>query len=105
MKYIMMETEDGKRMPFVFPESVVHLHMAVLIKALMDLPKMPVKCVSAGFVSGIGLGLTTHGESESIGVASDPVDAAYIALGEAVARMPPELMPALLAQARQHFKE
>lgn len=105
MKYIMMETAEGKRLPFIFPESMVHAYVALMAKELIAIAsKQPAKCVSAGFVAGIGLDIMTHGNSETLGLDSNPVDAAYIALGEAVAMMPPELMPGLMDKAKEHFK-
>lgn len=53
---------------------------------------------SAGFVS---FGDTkTHGESESIGVKSKEIDAAYIEFGDAVSFMPEEMLRPLLGKLK-----
>ena len=98
MKYIMLEDETGKKYPIIFPESLVHLFVSQAIEAgIARKQKLYLMTVSAGFV---GLGdIQVNGESESLSLKSKPSDAAYIALGEAVSRMPEEMVIALLEKA------
>lgn len=83
MKYVMIETEEGAKFPFIFPESLVHSDMAeVAIDFLADARHHPRGCVSAGFVH-FGNSLVVSGHAESLNnLPHKPVDAARILLGE-----------------------
>ena len=90
MKYIMLETEEGQKLPFLFPEAVNHDNMALfaagLVKAQFKLPKEP-KVVNAGFASVNDV--RVFGKSESLGnLPSAPLDATRIIAGESVMYMP-----------------
>lgn len=89
MKYIMLENDEGHKIPVLFGEAFVHAFMA---KYTIDLARVSFKkrytIASAGFVSVTRDGIATHGESESLGIKSNPVDGLRIELGEAVSHMP-----------------
>lgn len=77
MKYIVLQviTKDIVReLPFIFPEAVVHSQMKNAMSRLLtfEYKADSVTCVSAGFISSIGVGTVgqCYGESESIGVKS-----------------------------------
>ena len=100
MKYIMIETSEGARMPFLFPESCTHSVMAELMRTMLDwFHNMKATIVvSAGFVN-MGTDLTVHGESESLGgLKSVKADAARIILGHAIQFMPDPMVTMLLGQ-------
>lgn len=87
MKYVMIETEEGAKFPFIFPESLVHCDMyQVATSALQDAGHHPRTCVSAGFVhfgNGHSGNLVVSGRAESLNnLSHKPVDAARILLGE-----------------------
>lgn len=96
MKYIMMETAEGAKMPILFPEALTHIHMAAMMQAMMaQVLKTEAQIVSAGFVA-LGKGVVVHGESESLGgLPCNPADAARIVIGEAASFMGDEFVAAL----------
>lgn len=99
MKYIMLTSDDGQHIPILFPDFMVHEDVAKAICRLMaQTSKTYITPTSAGFVS---LGdVVTHGESESIGVKSTEIDAAYIEFGDAVSFMPEEMLRPLLGKLK-----
>lgn len=116
MKYIMLETEDGRKLPIIFPDCLVHSLVAGAIQLAVDAmnPKKdlrPQQCerllrdgstavFSAGFI-GLGLDVTCHGESESLGgLKSAPADAARIMVGEAGQFMPDDMIELLSERLR-----
>jgi hypothetical protein len=105
MKYIMLETKAGQKLPFIFPDSMTHLFVAMAIKAIIPATmKTEAEVVSAGFV-GLGLGAEVYGESESLGgVKSNPSDAARIMVGDSIAFMPDELAVSMLERLREAHK-
>lgn len=101
MKYVMLETSEGKKLPFLFPEELVHADFAHLMIRLVKIQtKQSCRVISAGFVEP-GLDVTVHGESESIGIKSQHSDAAYIALGAAISMMPSYMVGDLLLKAKK----
>ncbi len=101
MKYIMMETEEGQKLPFLFPDSCTHAVVAEFMTVMFrSIHKQTAKPVSAGFVS-LGLGAVVEGESESLGgMKSIPADAARIMVGESLAFMPDILAIQMLERLR-----
>jgi hypothetical protein len=102
MKYIMLETIDGQRVPFIFPEWMTHydvsLYMRIMITTLHN--KLST-AVTAGFIT---LGdITTHGKSESLELKSSPADADRILIGDSCAFMP-DFMIAPLARKLKERK-
>lgn len=104
MKYIMLESDEGHKIPVLFGESLVHAHMAkYTIHLARETLKQRFIVASAGFVSVTRDGIATHGESESLGIKSNPIDGLRIELGEAVSHMPDFMLPPLaekLSRAR-----
>lgn len=104
MKYIMMETAEGKKIPILFPDCIVHSEMEKAATfAIHRSLKQYSQAVSAGFV-GIDGEFTTSGESESIGIKSKKVDAAYIAFGDAASLMPEAIVADLAVKAKKAKK-
>lgn len=95
----MLETDNGARMPFVFPESGVHSIMALLmIEMLRKFHATEASVVSAGYVQ-IGTDTTVHGGSTSLeDMNHNPADAARLILGDAVQFMPDEMATMLLGK-------
>lgn len=99
MKYVMLETADGQKLPVIFPEAFVHADVADVMGRLIDrqtagrnLGKRRTLASSAGFV-GFTSPVTVHGKSESLGdLQSRPLDAARIIAGSAVAFMPDAML-------------
>lgn len=96
MKYIMIEAEDGRRIPVIFPDCLTHsiVNRAMACAILVCTAKRAVP-VSAGFVSFEGV--TCSGESESLGgLKSRPgIDAARIKFSDAVAYKSDDIVKAL----------
>lgn len=100
MKYVMMLTLAGQRLPILFPEHLVHAHVADdMRRRILRDTKQPAGPVSAGFVS-FKEGLSVYGESDTLGLKSRPIDAAYIALGAPVAFMPEDVLAVMWEKLR-----
>ncbi len=101
-----METREGQKLPFLFPDSVTHLYVAMAMSALVkSTMNTEAKAVSAGFVS-IGTDVSVSGESESLGgLKSIPSDAARIVVGECLSFMPDSLATMMLEKLRGADKE
>lgn len=82
MKYLMFLDDSGARVPLIFPEHLVHAEVAMTTHGMIG-----GRVISAGFYDAATGDVS--GGSESIQLTSEPMDAAYIALGEAVRYMPP----------------
>lgn len=92
MKYIMFVSTLGKPndpdpmlryCPLIFPDFLVHAEVAQgFIKSRKACPYDPreYRVHSAGFISPMGM--ECHGESESLGVKSDPLDTNRIACAD-----------------------
>lgn len=95
MKYIMLQTAEGAKLPVLFPETLVHSDVADVMGRLVDisrgskaLGRKRTRVASAGFV-GIEGKLTVSGKSESLGdIQSNPLDSARIMAGASVEYMP-----------------
>lgn len=103
MKYIMMQTKDGAKLPVLFSETITHVFMAAAVQAVIkETMKTEAVVASAGFVA-LGLGAEVSGESESLGgIKSVPADAARIMVGDSLAFMPDELAMTMLKRLRAH---
>lgn len=100
MKYIMLETTDGKKLPVIFPNDFIHAEVEkYMVHCLLKHTEQLSHAVSAGFVD-VGLDTTTHGESETLNLKAKGTDAAYIALGEGVNMMPDYMVGQLLQKAK-----
>lgn len=112
MKYIMLETAEGAKLPILFPDLLTHCHVAGAMQLVVDtldprkdlrprqldrmLEEGSARVASAGFVALDPI-VSVSGESESLGgVKSIPMDAGRIMLGEAVQFMPDEMIAHLL---------
>lgn len=94
MKYIILETEDGAKYPFIFPEAMTHSIVASVMQYVLPGHK---SVVSAGFVE-IGTDVTVYGESESLGgLKSNAMDSARIMLGASIQHMPDDMLPPLIS--------
>lgn len=86
MKYIMFEKRVLDALPhyvpFIFPDECVHAHVSAVVLCLPEMKGF--KAVRAGFVNlemtalGRRFPITTHGESETLKLKSDPDDARII---------------------------
>ena len=97
MKYIMIETNEGHKLPIIFPEALVHAEVADLMKRLcmLSLHAKGVNVASAGFV-GFPVMPTVAGDSESLGgVKHNPLDSVRMMAGSAIAYMPDEMVESL----------
>lgn len=105
MKYIMLETALGQKLPIIFPTTFNHVDIAAVTKVLLERrQEVSSECVSAGFVE-LGDNVTVHGESESLGgLKSRPTDAMRIMIGEAVSHTPDDLMEKILAAVQEAVK-
>lgn len=96
MKYVMLETPDGGKLPVIFPETLTHKYVALVMcrSADIELKMRGTKVVSAGFV---GFGETAvAGESESLGgLQSNPLDAVRIRVGQSVSHVPDAMLEPL----------
>lgn len=100
MKYVMLETDNGAKLPFIFPESLVHSDMADILRFALCRNNIFAAVVSAGFVELEKC--TTHGNSESLkGLAPAPVDAIRMQFGDAIAFMPDEIVGVLAKQLKE----
>lgn len=117
MKYIIMETEEGLRLPIIFPDILTHCFVAGAMQLVIDTMN-PAKdlrptqldrmlkdgdgeVTSAGFVN-LGNDVTVYGESESIGVKSDDVDALVIMIGEQAQFMPKAILKDIWAKMQSN---
>lgn len=99
MKYVMLIDKEGRHVPILFPDSLVHLHVAEVISRRVVRGG---KVLSAGFAS-VGE-VQTAGRSESLDVEGRELDAGYIMGGDAVAYMPEPIVGNLLAGMRKRRK-
>jgi hypothetical protein len=86
MKYIMFEDAEGRKVPVIFPENYVHVEVARAMQSRRISP-VPVMPIRAGFVN-LGTDVTVYGESETLGIKSKDIDAAFIMGGDAISMMP-----------------
>lgn len=99
MKYIMLETDEGAKLPILFPDALVHADIADLIQRLImiRMDAIGVTVASAGFVE-LGALPAVAGESESLKKVSNPMDALRIWAGTSVQYMPDDLLTAMAAK-------
>lgn len=98
MKYVMFETENGRKFAVMFPDHMVHAQVAHMVGVLsLRAHKEMATPVTAGFVNP-GDELSVAGESESLNLKSDPVDAIRIMIGESVSSMPDSILAPLWKQ-------
>lgn len=102
MKYIMVETSDGQKLPFVFSENLVHSEFAkAALQSVRDHRRVACRVVSAGFVgfTAESVGVTCIGESESLGcLKSNPLDALRIMAGTSIEHMPDMMLRSMAAK-------
>jgi hypothetical protein len=103
MKYVMLEDSEGRKIPIIFPDALVHRDVAETFKLIITRTTKGrikgLKFVSAGFVS-VGTDVASFGESESMNLKSKETDAAYIVAGDAGAYMPEIMVSGLLARIK-----
>lgn len=117
MKYIMLETEEGMKLPIIFPDILTHCFVAGAMQLVIDtldpkkdlrprqlddmLKRGSAKPVSAGFIN-IGVDVEVHGESESLGgLKSVEADAARIVMGDAIQFMPDSIAVDILKRLKE----
>lgn len=101
MKYIMLETDDGFKLPFVFPETITHAFITAFIIAGVQRERgCRSRVVSAGFVSFSSFGVRVHGDSESLDLESNPADAMRIEFGDSVHCVPDSMVERLAEQCK-----
>lgn len=100
MKYVVIQTADGEKLPIIFPERLVHSDVAKVMAQMIsfrdagNLGKQRPVVASAGFVGMENV--TVSGESESLGsIRHNPLDALRIAAGASVAHMPDAIIQPL----------
>lgn len=104
MKYIMIQTADGEKLPIIFPERLVHKDVADIMRRVVgmstagQLGKALPQVVSAGFVEFTSIP-SVAGVSESLGeLKHNPLDGFRIKFGAAVSHMPDELLAPLMTK-------
>lgn len=79
MKYVMFEVDTGdgliQQIPVIFPNALVHAEVAKRIERAVS-RNWPCKVVAAGSVNMVAS--STHGSSETLGLASRREDAEVI---------------------------
>ena len=101
MKYVMLETSEGQKLPFIFPDACTHAIVAELMRHMMRRfhNSSAIVC-PAGFVS-LGRDVEVSGESESLGgLKSRPSDAARMIVGESIAFMPDAMADLMLERLK-----
>jgi hypothetical protein len=82
MKYIMLKRKIGgiaQKVPIIFPDFMVHKHIAQAIKNLPGNPYEIENVVwSAGDITFEADSLTTSGSSSTLNISSEPEDAEVI---------------------------
>lgn len=124
MKYIVLETEDGQKLPILFPECLTHSHVAGALQqailarsghdsrfherqleARLEAAQHGLegaKPISAGFVEVASA--SVRGKSESLGdLESAPADEARIVLGQAVSFMPDAFAQMALTRLKESY--
>lgn len=95
MKYVMFGTTTGRKFAVIFPDHLVHAHVAKYIANLsFAAHNEPATAVSGGFIA-LGDEVKVMGESESLKLKSTEVDALRIMIGESVSSMPDEMLKPL----------
>ena len=96
MKYIMLITEHGQKLPIVFPDALTHSVVAQVMSAAVEIcANAKAKVSSAGFVS-LGTDVEVYGDSESLGIKHVPADASRIMVGDSIAFMPDAMATAIM---------
>lgn len=102
MKYVILDAK-GHKLPIIFPEALNHDNVATALAEAIarQVPsyRNSVTIYGAGFCDPIVI--SVHGKSETLNVESKALDLPYLALGDAVAHMPPEMAQVML----QHLTE
>lgn len=81
MKYVMAKLKDGKKVPLVFPNFLVHKEMATaFIRVLHRHGFDEVEFVSAGELTMFGAGVECSGFSETLNLTAAEGDAKIIEL-------------------------
>lgn len=117
MKYIILEMEDGRRLPIIFPDCLIHADIAGAIQMAVDVmdPKKDLRAkqcasmlerasavpVSAGFIA-LGTDFVCSGSSETLELASRPQDEALIGIGEQAWAFPDAQITELWDKAKAH---
>jgi hypothetical protein len=100
MKYIMLEDTEGRKIPIIFPEHLVHADMATMVRGLLARSQKAIAMpVGAGFIH-LGTDISVSGESETLNLQSRVIDAAYIIAGEAGQYMPELMMSGLIERIK-----
>lgn len=79
MKYVMFKTPDGRHIPIIFPDALVHADVAIMIHDSEHVRSVyggALAPVSAGTYSSFGG--TAAGSSETLEIASHPDDERHI---------------------------
>jgi hypothetical protein len=100
MKYIMLEDTEGRKIPIIFPEHLVHDDMAKVVGSLLARSQKALTMpIGAGFIH-LGTDISVSGESETLSLQSREIDAAYIIAGEAGQYMPELMMSGLVERIK-----
>lgn len=117
MKYIMLETDEGLKLPIIFPEILTHCFVAGAMQLAVDcmdpqkdlrprqllsmLEGGSAKPVSAGFIN-LGVDVEVHGDSESLGgLKHNPADAGRVVMGDSIQFMPDSIVVDLLKRIKE----
>lgn len=102
MKYIILETTEGMRMPIIFPEHLIHADVALLMSRLIEVTiQQGAHPVSAGQIA-LGTDFTCSGGSDTLEMQSRPQDEAIIGVGEQAWAFPDVMMASLWERAKAH---
>jgi hypothetical protein len=100
MKYIMLEDTNGRKIPIIFPDHLVHADMAKAVGSVLARSQKALTMpVGAGFIN-LGTDISVSGESETLSLQSREIDAAYIIAGEAGQYMAEPMMAGLMERIK-----
>lgn len=94
MKYVILRANDGRCVPVIFPDFIVHADMALALDKIFVHGS---QVEAAGFVT-LGGDTTVHGESETCELKAQDIDAAKLAFGEVAGHAPDAVLASLWAQ-------
>ena len=99
MKYVMFENELGHKLPVIFSDDMTHKLVAqAIVKMNEESLQLPVKPVSAGFVS---LEAKCSGRSESLNMEPAEYDSVYIDYNDSLRAVPEHGIKPLLKELKE----
>ena len=103
MKYVMFENLLGHKLPVIFAEDFVHVNIAdAVMKMVEDNGQLPVKPVSAGFIT---VDAKCSGRSESLNMEVDVHDETYILYNDSLRTVPEAMIPGLILELEENRRK